>query len=329
VINFAHAALGMYIAYAYYDLRQSGELVLPILGLPDRIPIVDRPTVFTAMLVCALLAAAVGAVVYLLIFRPLRQAPPLARVVASLGLMTYLIGLVGLRFEGAGATALRIDGPLPTDLWTIAGVQAPADRWLLAVIAVLIAAALWATYRFTSFGLATRASAENEEGALLLGVAPTPLGLVNWMVAVVVAGIAIIAAAPVTGLDPGATSLLIVPALGAALLGRFEDVWITLLTGLGIGMLQSELFNLQADADWLPDIGLQQGVPFLVVLVALVWRGSSLPGRDAIAPGSLPPAVPPTRTSATSTNSDPIPAATATAVTAMVRVGGTAGGRDP
>ena len=301
LINFAHAALGMYIGFAYYELRQSGDLVLPIIGLPGRVSIIDRPTVVTALIVCSLLSAAVGALVYLLIFRPLRHAAPLARVVASLGLMTYMIGIVGLRFEGAAATSLRIEGPLPTDLVTIFGVQAPADRWLLALLALVIAGGLSLTYRFTRFGLATRASAESEEGALLLGLAPTPIGILNWMLAVLVAGIAIIIAAPVAGLDPGGTSLLIVPALGAALLGRFEAVWVTTFTGLGIGMVQSELLNVQTDTDWLPDIGLQQGVPFLVVLAALIWGGNRLPTRDAIQVRRLPQAVEPTKTIAVTT----------------------------
>ena len=296
VINFAHAALGMYVGFAYYELRQSGDLVLPVLGFPDRVHIIDRPTVITAAGVCLLLAAAVGAIVYLLIFRPLRPAPPLARVVASLGLMAYLIGIVGLRFEGAAATTLRLDGPLPSDLRTVLGVQAPTDRWLLGVLTLAIATGLWALYRYTAFGLATRASAESEEGALLLGLAPTPIGLVNWMLAVAIGAIAVIAAAPVTGLDPTGTSLLIVPALGAALLGRFEAVWLTVFAGLGIGMLQSELFNVQRTSDWLPEIGIQQGVPFLVVLIALMWRGSTLPGRDALSVGRLPPALAPTHT---------------------------------
>lgn len=301
VINFAHAALGMYIGFAYYELRQSGDLVLPIIGLPDRVTIVDRPTEFTALVIACLLAAALGATVYALIFRPLRHAAPLARVVASLGLMTYMIGIVGLRFEGSGTTSLQIKGPLPTDLVTIAGVTAPADRWLLALLALAVAGGLWLMYRFTAFGLATRATAESEEGALLLGLAPTPIGVVNWMLAVVIAGIAIIFAAPTTGLDPGATSLLIVPALGAALLGRFEAVWITTFTGLAIGMLQSELLNVQADYDWLPNIGIQQGVPFVVVLIALVWGGRRLPGRDAITVRRLPQAVEPTHTIAITT----------------------------
>jgi branched-chain amino acid transport system permease protein len=61
------------------------------------------------------------------------------------------------------------------------------------------------------------------------------------------------------------------------------------------------LFNVQANSDWLPDIGIQQGVPFLVVLVALVWRGSTLPQRDALSVGWLPPAVLPRHTIAATT----------------------------
>ena len=41
VVNFAHAATGTYIAFAFFELRQSGDLVLPILGLPARLHVVD------------------------------------------------------------------------------------------------------------------------------------------------------------------------------------------------------------------------------------------------------------------------------------------------
>ena len=57
VVNLAHCAMGMYIAYVYYTLRnfdlnssdRGGDLILPIIGLPTRVHIVDRPTVVTAL----------------------------------------------------------------------------------------------------------------------------------------------------------------------------------------------------------------------------------------------------------------------------------------
>jgi len=45
----------------------------------------------------------------------------------------------------------------------------PFDDLMLAIIVVVITAVLWAVFRFTRFGLATRAAAENEKGAVLLG----------------------------------------------------------------------------------------------------------------------------------------------------------------
>lgn len=288
VVNFAHAAMGTYVAMAYYELRATGDLVLPVLGLPARVHAVDRPTTATALVICVVLAAALGAAVYLAVFRFLRSAPPLARVVASLGLFVYLIGVMGLRFTSRGSASIVLDGPLPDRLVSIGRLRAPADRYLLAVIVVVAAVAMWAFYRLVRLGVATRAVASNERGAVLLGISPTPVGVVNWMIASVLAGGAVILAAPIVRLDPSTTSLLVVPALAAALPGRFDSLSITVVTGLAIGMAQSGLLNLQREWTWLPDVGLQQGVPFAVVLATLAWRGSVLPDRAAWETGRLP-----------------------------------------
>ncbi len=296
VINLGHAAIGMYVAFAYYELRRSGDLVLPILGLPGRVRLIDRPTVATALVISAVVAAAVGALVFVAVFRPLRSAPALARVVASLGLMVYLIGVVDLRFEGPAATSLQLDGPLPTRLVDALGVRVPADRYALAALTLGVIGILWGVDRWTRFGLATRGAAENERGAVLLGLSPTTIGLTNWMLASVLAGLAVIAAAPLSGLDPGGTSLLIVPALGAALIGGFRSVVIAGLAGLGTGMLQSEILNMQASSTWLPEVGLQQGIPFLIVVVALVLLGRRLPDRASVATTHLPHAPEPHHT---------------------------------
>ncbi len=288
VVNFAHAALGMYVAFAYYELRASGDLVLPILGLPERVALVARPTVFTALFISLALAAVIGAATYLLVFRFLRSAPPLARVVASLGLLLYFIAIVGLRFGSTGAAAMVIEGPLPNHLVTLGELRVPADRYLLAAIAVAITIVLMAVNRWTRFGLATSAVAENERGALLVGISPDLIGVANWMLASVLSGLCIILAAPVIRLDPSTTSLLIVPAIAAALPGKLSSLPSALITGLLIGMAQSELLNLQRDWEWLPNIGLQQGVPFLVVLLALWFGGGVMTRRDEVLSSMLP-----------------------------------------
>jgi branched-chain amino acid transport system permease protein len=291
VVNFAHAALGMWVAYTYLELRQRGELILPIIGLPDRVQIVPdgyRPTWATALVISLALAAVYGLVVYLLVFRPLRHAPALANVVASLGLFLYLLAIADLRVGGQGAAVTRPENLLPDDVIGVLGVDLPADRLWLAGLVVAATLGLAAVYRFTRFGLATRAAAESEKGAVLLGYSPERLAAVNWMLAVVLAGAAVILIAPVAGISPTGTSLLIVPALAAAVVGGFRSFLLATIAGFGIGLVQSELLNVQADWRWLPDVGLQQGVPFVLIIATLALRGQVLPARGALETGRFP-----------------------------------------
>lgn len=294
VVNFAHAAMGMYVAFAFFEFRETGDLVLPVLGLPARIHLLARPTLASALLVAVALAAALGAGVYALVFRPLRRSPVLARVVASLGLLLYLSEVVRLRFPVAGSGVVTRRPVLPEDPVRLLGTAVSANRLLLLALVAVATAALGATYRYTRVGLATRAAAGNEKGALLLGISTDRLGALNWAAASVLAGIAVILIEPITGLDPTTTTLLVVPALAAALLGRLSSFAVAAAAGLGIGVLQSLILGwaVRPDTtwipDWLPTTGLQQAVPVALIIVALVAGGASLPDRAAITERRLP-----------------------------------------
>ena len=294
MVNFAHAAMGMYVAYAFFEFRETGDLVLPILGLPERLHLVARPTLATSLVLAVLLGAAVGLVVYALVFRPLRQSPVLGRVVASLGLLLYIQEMIRLRFPVAGAGVNSRRPVLPEDPIRLAGTAVSENRLLLVVLVLVATAGLTALYRLTRFGLATRAAAGNEKGALLLGISPDALGAVNWAIASVLAGLAVILIEPISGLDPTTTTLLVVPALAAALLGSLSSFAVAAAAGLGIGMLQSLILgyavqpNVTWIPDWLPTTGLQQAVPVALIVGALIWRGDALPDRSEILARRLP-----------------------------------------
>ncbi len=294
VINFAHAAMGMYVAFAFFELRATGVLVLPVIGLPARVALVPRPTLVTALSVTLVLAALVGLLVYALVFRPLRRAPALARVVASLGLLLYIQEVVRLRFPVAGAGVATRRPVLPDDPVRLLGTTVTENRLLLAALVVVVTIALAALFRFTRVGLATRAAAGNEKGALLVGISPDRLGSLSWALASVLAGVAVILIEPISGINPSTTPLLVVPALAAALVGRLASFAVTAAAGLGIGMLQSLIlgYAVRPDTtwipDWLPTTGLQQAVTVAIIVAVLIWRGDALPDRAAIAGRHLP-----------------------------------------
>ena len=150
---------------------------------PARVHLLARPTLASALGFAALVAVALGLLVYLLVFRPLRQAPALARVVASRGLLLYLQEIVRLRFPVAGASVVTRRPVLSDEPVALFGTTVTENRLILAGLVVVVALLLGAVFRFTRFGLATRAAAGNEKGALLLGISPDRLASGCWAVA--------------------------------------------------------------------------------------------------------------------------------------------------
>lgn len=286
VINFAHGAIAMFIAYVYVELRASGRLVFPWLGVPHSVGIASGGLGTAAALAIALVYAALfGLVLYLLVFRPLRTAPALGKVGASVGVMLALQAIAVLNF---GTDSRSTPAIFPSGSFAIAGLRAPVDRLYLAGVAVALAVALALLYRYTHFGLATRASAENEKGAVLRGLSPSRIAAQNWMLATVLAGLAGILIVPLTTLDPSSYTLFVVPALGVALLGGFRSFALTAAGGLLLGMGQSELAKLQIVWSWLPQQGLPSGLPFVLIVVAMsvFYRGPG--GRGVLQRGRIP-----------------------------------------
>jgi branched-chain amino acid transport system permease protein len=294
VVNFAQAAMGGYVAFAYFEFRESGDVVLPLIGLPNLFHVITNPSLFSSLVFAVIAAALLGAAVYWLLFRPLRRAPALARIVASLGLMLYLQESMRIRFPTSGAAVVTRHPVLPEAPVRFLDTSVTQNRLLLALLVIIVTVVLWAVFRFTRFGLMTRAAAGNEKGALLIGIPSDRVALVNWVIASVITGLAVILIEPIAGLDPATTSLLVMPALAAALLGGLSSFAIATAAGLGIGMLQALILGYVVQPDttwipsWLPATGLQQAVPVVLILVALVWRGNALPDRSALVERSLP-----------------------------------------
>lgn len=287
VVNFAQGAMAMWVAYVYADLRR-GAYPFPIPGLPGRYHFGDDVGFLWAMFLSLLTAALLGLVVYRLVFKPLYHAPALAKVVASVGVLIILTSLVDRRF--ANDSTLRVGGILPSEPVTIADdLTIPRDGLWLALIVILIATTLWLTSRYTRLGLVTRAAAENEKGAVLLGYSPNLLATLSFVTASVVVGFVAILASPMISISSTVfTFLFLVPALGAALIGNFRNIVPTVATGFGIGMLQSTFTKVQGDVSWWPEFGAREGIPFLLIIVAMMVRGDRLPDRGTVDSWKLP-----------------------------------------
>jgi ABC-type branched-subunit amino acid transport system ATPase component/ABC-type branched-subunit amino acid transport system permease subunit len=278
VVNFATGAMALYVAYTYAGLRR-GELLVPVPGLPKTVDLGQELEFWPAVALSVVIAAALGALLYVLVFRPLRDAPQLAKAVASLGVLVVIQGLLAIR---QGTNTVSVAAIFPVERWEFGSVIVLSDRFYLALTVVVLALALSAGFRYTRFGLLTRATAETQTGAYVSGVSPDRIALVNWMISAMVAGIAGILIAPVNPLTPVTYTLFVVPALAAAVVGKFQHIVPIVAAGLAIGMLQSEALSLAADHSWMPQTGAAELVPLIVILVALVVVGGGMPARGGL-----------------------------------------------
>jgi len=276
VINLATGAVAMVTGYLFWALtRGYFGLTVPV------------GVAFAAALVAAVL---VGLIMQAVVFTPLRTASPLARLASSLGVLLTLQAGVLLVF---GNQPQQEPSVLSGGTVAAGAVAVPVDRFLLAGAVVAITAALAAMYRWTRFGLATRAAAENAPGAALAGLSADKIATVNTCLAALVAGLLGILAAPIIQVDSTTMPLQVVPALAAALLARFTSLGVAATAGLLLGVVQSLLYYASTQSFFPTDHGnalpgISQLLVFAVIVVALLLRGASLPGRGEVAERRLP-----------------------------------------
>jgi branched-chain amino acid transport system permease protein len=283
IINLAIGAVSMVTAYGFWALKSD------FFG----VTFATVPAVAIVMLTAVL----VGVLSELVVFRPLRTSSPLAKLVASLGILLILQATMVLWFDTASK---QIPTVFPADIIEVFGTSIPVNRFWMAGVVVVIALALTAFYRWTRFGLATRAASENEVYGMLAGLSPNQLSMANTVLASALAGAMGIIAAPLAQADSTTLVFFIVPALAAALFAAFTSLPIACAAGFGIGIGQSLMFYVST-LSWFPTDrgnpvpGIQALLTFVIIVVALSLRGASLPTRGELVEKGLPLAPRPRR----------------------------------
>jgi ABC-type branched-subunit amino acid transport system ATPase component/branched-subunit amino acid ABC-type transport system permease component len=253
ILNFAHGATGMVGAYVAWEVREKH-------GQPFLL----------ALAVGVLASALLGALTHLLVMRQLRRASPLARIVATLGVLILLNGIAVIRY---GARVTFVDSELPTTLVHPFGKAVSIDRFILLGIAAALSVGLWALYRYTKFGLATTAAAENQRAASTVGISPDRIAVLNWSLGSGLAGLAAILVSPIVTLQVSTMTNLVLAAMAAALVAGFRSFPIAFAAGVGIGVGQTELTN------YVSTPGVPASLPFAIIILVMIFRGQALPIR--------------------------------------------------
>jgi ABC-type branched-subunit amino acid transport system permease subunit len=257
VVNFAQGQLGVvaaaFLVKLYYDYHVNYWLAL-----------------FVALALAAIVGAASE-----LVLRRLFNRPRVIVMVATIGLSQVLFLFTLFPFIRPSKLFRAFPVPIHWTFHVGTFLFSPGDVMTL-IVAPIVVIALAAFVRFSSWGLAMRAMAENAESARLSGVWVRRTSTVAWTLAGALSAVTAVLASPsqASALTEVLSPDLLLLALIAALIGGMVSLPVAFVAGIGVGVVLDALqWNFTNPSSGTASVEL---VLFLLLLAALLVRAASL-----------------------------------------------------
>ena len=257
VINFAQGEMATFMTYVAWSLMNHGISYWPA---------------FALTLVLAFLG---GVAVERTIIRPVERRPEIVIVIVTIGLLIAINAVTGWIW---GADVKSFDSPFPNDTWDVGGVTISVQDVGTFCVCLLTVLFLWAFFRFTTVGLAMRASAINPNASRLLAVRVGWMLALGWGLASVLGAVAGMMAAPTVFLDPSMMLVVLIYAFAAAVLGGIDSPIGAVVGGLSLGVA----INLLSRYVDLVGTELRLPTALAILLVVLIIRPQGLFGHKVV-----------------------------------------------
>ncbi len=263
VINFAHGSLlllgGYLTAVLHEDLGFAGALAVAVLATAAVAGLMDR----------FLLQAG-------------EQDPQAAHVqtIVTIGVDIVLLTDLSRRI---GGDLLTLGDPWGDSVSGLGPITVADSRLAAIVVSAVVIGAVFALFRYTNWGLALRASAEDMEAAALMGVRLVRMRTLAWCLAGGLAALAAVflAAFPAPGLER-TTGQIALKAFPAAILGGMASPPGALAGSLLIGLTEALVAGYQTELHVLGE-GFGDVAPYAVMVLVLLVRPNGLFGAKGAA----------------------------------------------
>ena len=275
VINFAHGAVASVGAFFLATFAVDKHIPGRWIGGPEWLA-------WSLSVVFALLAAVVvGLIIERLAIRPMIGQPLFAVAIITLGIDIVLRSLVD---DWLGTSNKSVGSPFGLAVFDIGGVRIPHTQVVSTAVAVVCFVGVGAFFK-TRTGIAMRATAFDQEAAMLQGVKVGRVFATAWGIAAALATFAGIFAAMFPrgsgNLEPG-TAFFALRAFPAVILGGLDSTKGAIVGGFVIGIAEiAAAVYLQPFSDTLGN-GFQTVVPYLVMLIGLLVRPYGLYGTPEV-----------------------------------------------
>jgi branched-chain amino acid transport system permease protein len=187
---------------------------------------------------------------------------PLVKMIGTLAVLLILLGAMSMIW-----TSQAYSLTLPTTNWSfqVSGVNVTGTQLIGLVLGVAVTAATAALLRYTKLGAGMRALADDRQAAAILGVPVRRVEAAAWLASGLLAGVTGVLLSNLVAFDAADLTFLVVPALAAAVVGRLQSLWLTLIGGLVIGVIQSCVTAFNSVSDY------SAATPFVVAIVVMLW----------------------------------------------------------
>jgi branched-chain amino acid transport system permease protein len=254
VINFAQGDL--LLVGAYMTLALIGEM-----GLPWSV----------GVLLAIVLAAVLGAVIERLVLRPLIGEPIISVIMVTIGLSSLLRAIVSSIW---GTMGVPFPAFLPSQNIEISGAIVPADRLIAIALAAVLLVIFSLFFTYSREGIAMRATADDQQAALSMGISVKKIFAIAWSISAVTAVLGGVLVANIIGVS-GVVAGIGLRVFPVVILGGLDSIPGAIIGGIIIGLLETYTGGYIGG-------GLSQVIPFIILILILMVKPYGLFGEVRI-----------------------------------------------
>jgi branched-chain amino acid transport system permease protein len=252
IINFAHGEIYMLGAFLTYIFCVS-------LGFP-----------YLLSLVVAMVAVGgIGIAIEKVTFKPLRNTPLMNTLLASLGLSIFLQNLALLIW---GPDPRKIPSSYSTEIIEFLGISITMQRLLVIIVTVILFLFLYYFIQKTTMGKCMRATAQEPEGAALIGVDIDQVFWVTFAVGCALAAAAGSLIGVIFLVTPTMGNVPVLKAFIVVIVGGLGSFLGAIMAGFLLGVTESLMGGFISSA-------YMDVIAFAILILILLFRPSGLFGR--------------------------------------------------
>ena len=256
VVNFAHGSLVLVGGFVVYELKDTlGWVGAAAIGIGA--------------------AALAGLLIERVFMARARQADHNSLALLTIGIDVIITEEIVRR---VGAEIPFIGDPYDAQPIRLVGLTVFRTQAVALVVGAVLITLFFVAFRYSNWGVAMRAQAENREAAALMGIRSARVTATAWLVAGALAGVAVLFLATQdfsgAGLGRGTHAIALI-AFPAAILGGLDSTAGAIVGGVIVGLTEA------LSAQYI-SFEFSKSAVFLVMLLVLVVRPSGLFGTREI-----------------------------------------------